>query len=50
VAIKVKIPRRQKTAQAGKKLASGDPVIRTAVATFIVLGVIVSAWFSYFYI
>jgi penicillin-binding protein 1B len=50
VAIKVKIPRRKKTTQGGKKPASRDPVIRIAVGTFVVLGVIISAWFSYYYI
>src|SRR5580698_7125051 len=50
VAIKVKIPRRGKRTLGGNKPASRDPVIRVALATFVVLGVIVSAWFSYFYI
>ncbi|MGA7379401.1 MAG: hypothetical protein WBX03_01005, partial [Terriglobales bacterium] len=50
MAIKVKIPRRSKKAQSGKKPASRDPVIRMALATFVVLGVIISAWFSYYYI
>ncbi|MFZ0284063.1 MAG: penicillin-binding protein, partial [Terriglobales bacterium] len=50
MAIKVKIPKRKKAAQGGKKVASRDPVIRVALATFVVLGVVISAWFSYFYI
>ena len=47
MAIKVKIPKRSK---GSKKAGSRDPVIRIALATFVVLAVIISAWFSYFYI
>ena len=50
MAIKIKIPKRNKKAPGGKKPASRDPVIRIAVATFVVLGLIISAWFSYYYI
>ncbi len=49
VAIKVKIPRRKKARQQARGF-SRDPVIRIALATFVVLGVIISAWFSYYYI
>ena len=47
MAIKVKIPK--KTRGAGGKL-SRDPVIRIALAAFVVLAVFVTAWFSYYYI
>ncbi len=48
--IKLKIPKRKKSASAGKGVLSRDPVIRVALAVFIVLSVSICAWFSYYYI
>ena len=48
--IKLKIPKRKKSARAGKRLLSHDPVIRVALAVFIILSVTVCGWFSYYYI
>ena len=47
--IKLKIPKR-KSAAAGKGGLSTDPVIRVALAVFIILSVCVCGWFSYYYI
>jgi len=49
VAIKLKIPRRA----SGKNKGSGishDPVVRVALAAFVVLAVAITAFFSYYYI
>ena len=48
--IKLKIPKRKKRAKGGKGTVSRDPVIRVAVAAFIVLSVMLCGWFSYYYI
>jgi penicillin-binding protein 1B len=50
VSIKVKIPKRKNSAPAGKGLLSHDPVIRFALAVFIILAVGLCGWFSYYYI
>ena len=50
MAVRIKIPGRKKGASSGRKAASRDPVIRIALAAFVVLGVAITAWFSYFYI
>jgi penicillin-binding protein 1B len=50
VAIKIKIPGRYRVSKAGNGAASRDPVVRIALAAFIVLAVAISASFSYFYI
>ncbi|MGH9499396.1 MAG: transglycosylase domain-containing protein [Terriglobales bacterium] len=50
MAIKVKIPKRKKSTRGGKGTSSGDPVVRLAIATFVVLGIVICGWFSYFYI
>jgi penicillin-binding protein 1B len=50
VAIKIKIPRRSRSAQAGKGVSSRDPVIRVALLTFVILTMGVGAGFSYYYI
>jgi penicillin-binding protein 1B len=50
VTIKLKIPKRKTSATAGKGLVSSDPVIRVALAVFIVMSVSVCGWFSYYYI
>jgi penicillin-binding protein 1B len=50
VTIKLKIPKRKKGAKAGRGLVSRDPVIRVALAAFIVLSVCLCGFFSYFYI
>jgi penicillin-binding protein 1B len=50
VTIKLKIPKRKKSASGGKGVVSRDPVIRIALAVFIVLSVTVCGWFSYYYI
>ena len=48
--IKLKIPKRKKSAKAGKGVISRDPVIRVALAAFVILSVCICAWFSYYYI
>jgi len=50
VAIKVKIPKRDKGARTSTGTASRDPVIRVALSVFVVLAVSLSAWFAYYYI
>jgi len=50
VAIKVKIPNRKNGASTGKGLIAHDPVIRFALAVFILLSVGICGWFSYYYI
>jgi len=50
VAIKVKIPGRNKTTKSGKDAVSRDPVIRLALIVFVILGVGITALVSYFYI
>jgi penicillin-binding protein 1B len=50
VAIKLRIPKRKNTAKAGRGVLSRDPVIRVALAVFVVLSVALCAWFSYYYI
>jgi len=49
VAIKLRFPKRTPGAR-GKGSVSSDPVIRFALAAFVVLAVIVTATFSFFYI
>ncbi len=48
--IKLKIPKRKKSAAGGKGLVSRDPVIRAAFAVFIILSVGICGWFSYYYV
>jgi penicillin-binding protein 1B len=50
VAIKIKFPKKGRTAKGGKQLVSHDPVIRVALAVFVVLAVAITAVFSYYYI
>ncbi len=50
MAIKVKIPKRKNGAKAGKGLLSRDPVVRVALAVFIILSLGLCGWFSYYYI
>ena len=50
MAIKVKIPKRTQGAKGGRGPVERDPVIRIALAAFVVLAVIITAWFSYYYI
>ena len=50
MAIKVKIPKRRKSAQSNGGGISRDPVIRLAFLLFVVLGIVSGAAFSYFYI
>jgi len=50
VAIKVKIPKRKNSARGGSGAVSRDPVIRLALLSFVVLGIVLGAAFSYFYI
>jgi penicillin-binding protein 1B len=50
VAIKLKIPKKKNGSKAGKRFISRDPVIRVALAVFIVLSVCICGFFSYFYI
>jgi len=49
VAIKIKIPRKSR-AKAGNEAVARDPVVRVALFVFIVVGIGVSTWFSYYYI
>ena len=49
VAIKVKIPRTRRSGTSNR-LVSRDPVIRIAVALFVILSVTVCGWFSFYYI
>ncbi len=48
--IKVKIPKRKNGANTGKGPIGHDPVIRFALAAFIILSVGICGWFSYYYI
>ena len=48
--IRLKIPKKKKGAKAGKGVVSRDPVIRAALAVFIMLSLCVCGFFSYFYI
>jgi len=50
VAIKLKIPKRKASKENGSAGVSRDPVLRLAFLSFVVLGVVLSAAFSYFYI
>ena len=50
VAIKVKIPKRKNGARTGEGLLAHDPVIRFALAVFIILSMGLCGWFSYYYI
>jgi penicillin-binding protein 1B len=50
VTIKVKIPKRKNGANTGKGPFAHDPVIRFALAVFIILSVGICGWFSYYYI
>jgi penicillin-binding protein 1B len=50
VTVKLKIPKRKNGAKAGRGSISRDPVIRLALAVFIVLSVCICSWFSYYYI
>ena len=50
MAIKVKIPKRKVGNERGGGNASRDPVLRLAFLSFVVLGIVLSAAFSYFYI
>jgi penicillin-binding protein 1B len=50
VTIKLKIPKRKRSARGAKGLDFRDPVIRVALAAFILLSVSVCGWFSYYYI
>jgi penicillin-binding protein 1B len=50
VTIKLKIPRRKNGATAGRGVVSRDPVVRVALAVFILLSVCLCGWFSYYYI
>jgi penicillin-binding protein 1B len=50
VTIKVKIPNRKNGARTGKEFLAQDPVVRFALAVFILLSVCVCGWFSYYYI
>ena len=49
MAIKLKIPKSKKRGTTGKGFVSGDPVIRIALAVFIVLSVALCGWCSYYY-
>jgi penicillin-binding protein 1B len=50
VAIKVRIPKRKNGSKSKGRFVSRDPVIRVALATFVILAVLVCGWFSYYYI
>jgi penicillin-binding protein 1B len=50
VSIKVKIPKRKNGATTGKGLLAHDPVVRFALAVFVILSVGLCGWFSYYYI
>ena len=50
MAIRVKIPRKAKSARGAGGTVSRDPVIRLAFLTFVVVGLVLSAVFSFFYI
>jgi penicillin-binding protein 1B len=50
VTIKVKIPKRRSGVRTGKGLIARDPVVRFALAVFILLSVCVCGGFSYYYI
>jgi penicillin-binding protein 1B len=50
VTIKVKIPKRKSGAKAGRGLVFHDPVVRVALAVFVILSVSICGWFSYYYI
>ena len=50
VAIKVKIPKRKKTPGGGKGFLHRDPILRVAMLTFVVLAVVITAGFSYYYV
>ncbi|MBV8052969.1 MAG: PBP1A family penicillin-binding protein [Acidobacteriaceae bacterium] len=50
MAIKIKIPNTSHSGKAGGRSFSGDPVVRIALLLFVILGIGISAWFSYYYI
>ena len=50
MSIKVKIPKRKNGATTGKGLLANDPVVRFALAVFVILSVGLCGWFSYYYI
>ena len=50
MAIKIKIPKTSHNTKSGVRFFSGDPVVRGALLLFVVLGIGMSAWFSFYYI
>ncbi len=50
MAIKIRIPKRNATAKGAKGTAARDPVLRIAFAVFVVLAIVVTGAFSYYYI
>jgi len=50
VAIKIRIPKRKEKEKGSKKRLPRDPIIRIVLAVFVVLGVILCAGYSYYYI
>jgi len=50
VAIKIKLQRKGRTAKGGKQPFSHDPVIRAAMAVFVVLAVAITGVFTYYYV
>jgi len=50
VAIKLKFPKKQRSGRMGKLSFSRDPVVKVAFSVFAVLAIIVSGFFSYYYV
>jgi len=50
VTIKLKIPKRKTSASKNTGPVSRDPVIRIALAAFIVLSLGICGWFTYYYV
>ena len=50
MAIKIRIPKRKEKEKGSKKRLPRDPIIRIVLAVFVVLGVILCAGYSYYYI
>jgi penicillin-binding protein 1B len=50
VAIKIKFPKKNRASKGGKRVFSRDPILRVAIAAFILMAIAVTGFFAYYYI